>query len=79
MQAEPTTAYAVKGDHMAVESEELRERLKAVSDELELVRGESERFRKECMELAGALRKVIGLLPDSQKDEIIRFLVTGEE
>lgn len=58
------------------ESDELRERLKSVSDLLLEAQKQAEEARHESEQLASALRRVIDLLPDEKKNEVIKFLVT---
>lgn len=61
---------------MSSESNELRDRLKAVADELSSAQSQLAETRQESEQLASALRRVIDLLPDEKKNEVIKFLVT---
>lgn len=61
---------------MAAESDELRERLRSMSDELTAAQSQAAEAKQEAEQLTSALRRVIDLLPDDKKNEVIKFLVT---
>ena len=60
---------------MTVETEELRDKFRILTEENTNLVNTVSKLQIEVDQLSTALRKVIDLLPEDKKDEVIRFLV----
>ena len=60
---------------MNLEMEEIRDKFRSLTEENENLTTTVSRLKEEVDLLSTALRRVIDLLPESKKDEIVKFLV----